>query len=76
MKQAVQEIKLQNLSARVAMKKLAHSFIFSRQMSVQGAVYLCLLELWLRKCQPDIIFLSNYLPHKKKAVYLLNLRQC
>ena len=34
MKQAVQEIKLQNPSTRVAMKKLAYSFICSRQMSV------------------------------------------
>ena len=45
MKQAVQEIKLANLSARVAMKELAYSFICSRQMSVQDAIYLCLPEL-------------------------------
>ena len=50
MKQAVQEIKLQNLSGGVAMKKLAYSFICSRQMSVQRVVYLCLSELCLRKC--------------------------
>ena len=61
MKQAVQEIKLQNLSARVAMKKLAYSFICSRQMSVQEAVYLCLRELWLRKCQPGVMFLNTNL---------------
>ena len=45
MKQAVQKIKLANLSARVAMKELAYSFICSRQMSVQDAIYLCLPEL-------------------------------
>ena len=45
MKQAVQEIKLQNLSARVAMKKLAYSFTCSRQISVQEAIYFCLPEL-------------------------------
>ena len=41
MKQAVQEIKLDNLPTRVAMKRLAYSFICSRKMSVQEAVYLC-----------------------------------
>ena len=44
MKQAIKEIKLQNLSTRVATKRLAYSFICFRQMSVQEDVYLCLLE--------------------------------
>ena len=61
MKHVVQEIKLQNLSARVAMKKLAYLFICSRQMSVQEAVYLCLPELWLRKYQPRVMFLNTNL---------------
>ena len=65
MKQAVQEIKLQNLSARVAMKNLAQPFICSRQMSVQEAVYLSLPKLWLRKCQPGVMFLNTNLPHEK-----------
>ena len=66
MKQVVQEIKLQNLSAKVAMKKMAYSlFICSRQMSVQEAVYLCLPELWLRKCQPGVMFLNSDLPHER-----------
>ena len=65
MKQAVQEIKLQNLSARVAMKKLAYSFICSRQMSIEEAVYLCLPELWLRKCLPGVMFLNTNLPHEQ-----------
>ena len=64
-KQAVQEIKLQNLSARLAMKKLVYSFICSRTMSVQEAVYLCLPELWLRKCQPGVMFLNTNLPHER-----------
>ena len=65
MKQIVQEVKLQNLSARVAMKKLACSFICSRQMSLQEAVYLCLRELWLRKCQPGVMFLNTNLSHER-----------
>ena len=47
------------------MKKLAYSFICSRQMSVQEAVYLCLPELWLRLCQPSVMFLNTNLPHKR-----------
>ena len=65
MMQVVQEIKLQNLSASIAKKKLAYSFICSRQMSVQEAVYLCLPELWLRKCQPGVMFLNTNLPHER-----------
>ena len=45
MKQDVQETKLQDLSARVAIKNLAYSFICSRQMPVQEAVYLCLPDI-------------------------------
>ena len=37
------------LSARVAMKKLAYSFICSRQMSVQEAVYLFLTRNMAKK---------------------------
>ena len=65
MKQAVQETKLQNLSARVTMKKLAYSFTCSRQMSIQEDFYLCLPELWLRKCQPGVMFLNTNLPHER-----------
>ena len=64
MKQAVQEIKIQNLSARVAMKRLAYLFICSRQTSVQETVYLCLPELWLIICQPGVMFLSTNLAHE------------
>ena len=75
MKQVVQEIKLQNLSARVAIKKLAHSFICSRQMSVQEAVYLCLPELWLRKCQQGVMFLNTNFPYEREGYSKLK-RNC
>ena len=65
MTQAVQQIKLQNLSARAAMKKFAYSFICSRQMSVQEAACLCLPELWLSKYQPGVMFLNTSLPHER-----------
>ena len=46
------------------MKNLAPSFICSRQMSVQEAVYLCLRNLWLRKFQAGVMFLNTYLPNE------------
>ena len=64
MKQTVQEIKLQNLSARIAMKKLVYLFICSRQMTVQESVYLCLPELRLRKCQLGVMFINTNMPHE------------
>ena len=75
MKEVVQEIKLQNLSARVAIKKLADSFICSRLMSVQEAVYLCLPELWLRKCQQGVMFLNTNLPYAREGYSKLK-RNC
>ena len=45
LKQAVKEIKKQNLNVRDAMKKIAYSFISLRQLSVQEAVYNVLPEL-------------------------------
>ena len=65
MKQAVQETKDQKLSAKDAMKKLAYSFICSRQMSVQEAIYLCLPELWLRNCRPGVFYLNNNVPNER-----------
>ena len=49
MKQAAQEIELQNLSGRVAMKKLVYSFTCFRQMSVQETVHLCFTRIMAGK---------------------------
>ena len=57
----MREIKEQNLQGKEAMYKLACSFICSRQLSVQEAVYFCLPELWLRKCCPAILFINTNL---------------
>ena len=75
MKQAVQEIKFQNLSARVEIEKSAHSLICSRQISVQEAVYLCLPELWLRKCQPGVVWANKVTPNWKKKLLEMSRRQ-
>ena len=61
MKQAAKETKKQNLNVRDAMKKIA----YSRQLSVQEAVYNVLPELWLRKCSPGISFINTNLPNNR-----------
>ena len=50
---------------RDAMRKIAHSFISSRQLSVQEAAYNVLPELWLRKCSPGICFINTNLPKNR-----------
>ena len=61
MKQAAKETKKQNLNVRDAMKKI----VYSRQLSVQEAVYNVLPELWLRKCSPGISFINTNLPNNR-----------
>ena len=63
LKQAAKQIKNQNLNVRDAMKKITYSFLSSRQLSVQEAVYNVLPELWFRKCSPGISFTKTNLPH-------------
>ena len=63
LKQAAKQIKNQNLNVRDAMKKITYSFLSSRQLSVQEAVYNALPELWLRKCSPGISFTNTNLPN-------------
>ena len=53
------EIKCQNLKGKEAMYKLACVFIWSHQLSVQEAVYVCLPELWLCKCSPGVVFINT-----------------
>ena len=65
LKQAAKEIKNQNLNVRDAMKKIAYSFISSRQVSVQEAVYNVLPELWFRKCSQGISFINTNLPSNR-----------
>ena len=65
MKQVAKEIKNQNLNVRDAVKKVAYSFISSRQFSVQEVVYNVLPELWLSKCSPRIAFINTNLPNNR-----------
>ena len=61
LKQAAKETKKQNLNVRDAMKKIA----YSRQLSVQEAVYNVLPEFWLRKCSPGISLIDTNLPNNR-----------
>ena len=63
LKQAAKQIKNQHLNMHDAMKKIAYSFISSRQLSVQEAVYNVLSELRLRICSPAISFINTNLPN-------------
>ena len=63
LKQTANEIRTQNLKTKEAMRKFSQAFIFARQLSVQEAAYLCLPELWLRKCFPRITFINTSLPN-------------
>ena len=63
LKQVVNEMRNQNLKTKEAMQKLSQEFISARQLSVQEAVYLCLPELWLRKCFPRVTFINTSIPN-------------
>ena len=65
LKQAAKQIKNQHLNMHDAMKKIAYSFISSRQLSVQEAVYNALPEMWLRKYSPGISFINTNLPNNR-----------
>ena len=34
-------------------------------MSVQEAAYLCLVELWPRKCQPGVLYFNTNIPNER-----------
>ena len=50
---------------RDAVKKIAYSFISSRQLPVQEAICNVFPELWLRKCSPGISFINTNLPNNR-----------
>lgn len=66
MKKTAEESENLNLPDR--MRKLALAFLSHRQYSLQEAVYQVLLELWLRKCFPGIVFANTNLPDKRYRV--------
>ena len=55
------------------MKKIAYSFIRTRQLSVQEAVYNVLPEQWLRKSLPGISFINTNLP--KNSIKMIKSKE-
>ena len=51
------------------MQAIAHGYASNRECSVQGAVYHCLPELWLRKVFPGVISANTNLPDKRLKVH-------
>jgi len=52
------------------MKSIARAYTTKREVSVQEAAYLVLLELWLRKIFPSVVFANSNLPEKRFRVCL------
>jgi len=68
MKQAAQEAYENNDDAYTKMKSIARAYTTKRE--VQEAAYLVLLELWLRKIFPSVVFANSNLPEKRFRVCL------
>ena len=68
MKQAANEELSGNNSHYEKMKAIAPAYATKRESSVQGAVYLIMPGLWLRKTFPKIFFLNSNLPEKRYKI--------
>ena len=51
-------------------KLIAHSYIIRREYSVEECVYHVLLDQWLRKTFPGVVFANNNVPEKRFRVFL------
>ena len=51
------------------MKAIAQAYATKTECSIQEAVYLVTLELWLGKIFPKVIFLYNNLPEKSSKIF-------
>ena len=75
MKQAVKVSPTRNKSDYKKIKPIARAYVTKRECSIEEAVYLAMLALWLHKEFPQVILLNRYLPEKcckivKKKVIL------
>ena len=68
MKQPAKKAFQSNKSDFQRMKKITKSYISKREFLAQETVYLILVELWLRKVCPKIIFSSNNLPENQYSI--------
>ena len=64
MKQAVKESPTRNKLDYKKIKPIARAYVTKRECSIEEAVYLAMLALWLHKEFPQVILLNRYLPEK------------
>ena len=64
MKQAVKESPTRNKSDYKKIKPTARAYVTKRECTIEEAVYLAMLALWLHKEFPQVILLNRYLPEK------------
>ena len=69
MKQAAKEALSINKLHYEKMKAILRAYATKRECSFQEEVYLVMLELWLRKIFPKVIFLNSNLPDKRYKVF-------
>ena len=70
MKQAAKESAESNMTTKEQMRKIARAYLTKRECSVQEAVYHIMPELWLRKCNPRVIFANSNLPADRYKVFI------
>ena len=65
MKAALAQLRSADATYRQTMQKLAVSFLNSREISVQEAVYRSLPMLWLRRVSPKVVFINTNIPDER-----------
>ena len=68
MKQAAREAYESGNPVCEIMKSVARAYRTHREMSAQEAVTIALLELWLRKTCPSVVFANSNLPEKRYRI--------
>ena len=63
MKQAVDAFE-KKMDSYNQIKLIAHSYIIRREYNVEECVYHVLLDQWLRKTFPGVVFANNNVPEK------------
>ena len=70
MNQAAKKAYENNLDIYQQMRSVANAYSLNREVSVQEAVYLIMLELWLRKVFSGVQYANNNLPEKRYRMCL------
>ena len=68
-KQAAKEAMNASKTEFETMKPIAKAYSTKRGCSVQETVYHFLLEVWLRKIFPKVIFMNSNMPEKRYKIF-------